>query len=125
MCSAPVTTGGWTKEKYGYQGTNVSGKTASFAPLSAASSTAASTFDTVPPEVSRSGAICTAATRINALSAISSSSASVRRKATSDRPDSNRPDSNRPRVDHEGVVATVEQDEIEHIERIDRPDAGD
>src|SRR5712675_2448238 len=75
MCSAPVTTGGWTKEKYGYQGTNVSGKTTSRAPLSAASASAASTFDTVPPDVSRSGAICTAATRTKALSAMPLSSA--------------------------------------------------
>src|SRR5690242_1177841 len=110
MCSDPVTTGGWTKEKYGYHGTNVSGNTASFAPLSAASLSAASTFETVPPDVSRSGAICTAATRVRALSAISSSSASVRPKAT---PDGSK--SNRPRVDHEGVVATVQQDEVEHV----------
>src|SRR5258707_3296985 len=71
MCSAPVRTGGYTKEKYGYQGTKVSGKTASRAPLSAASAMLPRTLVSVAPRVSRSGAICTAATRMLALSAIS------------------------------------------------------
>src|SRR5258708_32868561 len=71
MCSAPVRTGGYTKEKYGYQGTKVSGKTASRAPFSAASAMLPSALASVAPGVSRSGAICTAATRLLALSAIS------------------------------------------------------
>ena len=28
-------------------------------------------------------------------------------------------------MEHEGVVAPVQQNEIEHVERADRPDAGD
>ncbi len=34
------------------------------------------------------------------------------------------PPSQGPSVNHEGVVTTVQQDEIEHVERIDRSDAG-
>src|SRR6516165_6699721 len=112
MCSAPVTTGAWTNEKYGYQGTKVSGKTTSCAPLSAASASALSTFDTVPPGVSRSGASWTAATRTEAFSDMARSHAH-RRNA-----------SHRPGMEHEGVVLAVHEHQVEHIERVDRPDAG-
>src|SRR5215471_18907387 len=110
MCSAPVTTGGWTKEKYGYQGTKVSGNTTSRAPLSAASPIAASTFDTVPPDVSRSGAICTAATRTSAFSAMPLSFARAALQS--------------PGVQDERAVAPVQENEVEDVERTDRPDAG-
>src|SRR6516225_10198508 len=97
-------------EKYGYQGTNVSGKTTRRAPFSAASPIAASTFATVPPAVSRSGAICTAATRMGGSLAMLLSSVAC---------------SDRPGVQLESVVAPVQQDQIQHVERVDRSDAGD
>src|SRR5882757_4234284 len=95
---------------------NVSGKTTSRAPLSAASASAASTFDRVPPEVSRSGAICTAATRSNACCAMPLSSTVHCAGELA---------SHRPGVDHKGVVAAMQEDEIKHVERTDRPDAWD
>src|SRR5258708_39092381 len=102
----------------------VSGKTTSRAPLSAASVSAARTFDTVPPGVSRSGAICTAATRTSVFSVMPLSSVLVPASdVTKSRPHTVQI-SHCPSVAHEGVVATVQQDEIEHVERIDRPDAG-
>src|SRR5882672_11204816 len=128
MCSAPVRTGGYTKEKYGYQGTKVSGKTASRAPSSAASAMLPSTLVTVAPGVSRSGAICTAATRMLSFSAIyqpchrptSPSPHAENGKGVQTGPPA---DSHRPGVNHESVVLAVQKNEIEHIERIDRPDS--
>src|SRR5580658_10501603 len=105
--------GGCTKEKYGYQGTKVSGKTTSRAPFPAASASAARTFATVPLHVSRSGAICTAATRTDTFSAMPFLSACGSR-ATSERPG----------VQHERVVAPMQENEIKHVERADRPDTG-
>src|SRR3982074_1638384 len=119
VCAAPVATGGWTKEKYGYQGTKVSGKTTSRAPLSAASASAARTLDTVPPGVSRSRAICTAATRTSGFAVMPPSSVLLPASdVTKSRPHTVQI-SYRPSMDHEGVVATVQQDEIEHVERVD------
>src|SRR5260370_35025310 len=124
-CTAPVRTGGFPKEKYGYQGTKVSGKTASRAPLSAASAILPRTLVSVAPGVSRSGAICTAATRMLALSAISRlrnwppPHAEENGKGAQTAAGSHRPGMN-----HKGVVPTVQENEIEHIDRIDRPYSG-
>src|SRR5260370_3318921 len=124
-CTAPVRTGGFPKEKYGYQGTKVSGKTASRAPLSAASAILPRTLVSVAPGVSRSGAICTAATRMLALSAISRlrnwppPHAEENGKGAQTAAGSHRQGMN-----HKGVVPTVQENEIEHIEWTDRPDSG-
>src|SRR5258706_1514710 len=142
MCSAPVRTGGYTKEKYGSQGTKVSGKTASRAPLSAASAMLLRTLVSVAPGVSRSGAICTAATRMLSFSAIFStpslalslpSAASergslialprLRGRAGRGQAQTGPQRSHRPGVNHKSVVPAVQENEIEHIERIDRPDS--
>src|SRR5271170_6844283 len=112
MCSAPVRTGGWTKEKYGYQGMKVSGNTTSRAPLPAASAIAARTLATLPPDASRSGAICTAAARTSVFSAMPLFSAFVPSRGLQ-----------RPGVEDERAVTPVQQDEIEHVERTDWPDA--
>src|ERR1700677_3411503 len=115
MCSAPLCTGGVTNEKYGYQGTNVSGKTMSSAPLPAASSIAASTLCKVAAPDVRSGASCAAAARIFLVSAMRGS-CNRRARARRER-------SKRPGVEDEGVVAPMQQNEIEHVERADRFDA--
>src|ERR1700692_1703033 len=114
MCSAPVRTGGCTKEKEGYHGTNVSGNTTSCAPLPAASVIATRTRSSVPVAVSRSGAICTAATRTNVRSAMFCPFNGIRLRALKS-----------PAIEDEGVGLAVQQHEIEHIERIDRDDALD
>src|ERR1700740_737062 len=81
-------------------------------PLPAASVMALRTFSKVPPAWSRTGAICAAATRtilfsfslIDLLPSFGSE---------------------RPGVEGEGIVLAVEQDEVEHVLRRDRRDAGD
>src|SRR5260370_3914427 len=125
MCSAPVRTGGYTKEKYGYQGTKVSGNTASRAPLSEASAMLPRTLVSVRPGVSRSGAMCSAATPMLVLSAISRLRHRPPPHGGEWKGGANRPgaDSHRPGVNHESVVLAVQKNEIEHIERIDRPDS--
>src|SRR5271168_5414593 len=75
------------------------------------------TLETVPPGVSRSGAICTAATRMLAFSAIPSS-VTLRHGAPWSRESSQRPG-----VQYERVVLTVQENEVEHIERVDRTNA--
>src|ERR1700761_2812444 len=114
MCSAPDSIGGWMKEKYGYQGTNVSGNTMRRAPLPAASAIAARTRSSVPVGVSRSGAICTAATLTIRFSAISSSPSGPPLAATSRLGASQLLES--PGMEHDGVVVAVDQREIQHVE---------
>src|SRR3984957_6641340 len=116
MCSAPLWTGGVTKEKYGYQGTKVSGKTINSAPFPAASSIAAITRSSVATPDVRSGAICTAAARTFCFFDIAFSLGLWGPPAEA---------SERPGVEDEGVVAAMQEHEVEHIERVDRPDALD
>src|SRR5277367_232488 len=77
----------------------VSGKTASSTPCAAARSIASHTRSTVPVPLVRSGAICTAAARIRFML-------------------------QRPGVDDGRARLLVQEDAIEHVERIDRDDAG-
>src|SRR5262249_11960106 len=98
------------------------------APLWAASATLLSTLVSVPPGVSRSGAICTAATRILAFSAISQlrhwpRPPRARRRAGMAGASHPAGHSHRPGVDHKSVILPVQENEIEYIERIDRPDS--
>src|ERR1700743_3395394 len=103
MCSAPDSIGGRMKEKKGSQGTNVSGNTTRRAPLPAASAAAARTRSSVPVSVSRSGAICTAATLIFSLPVMRASFVFARLES--------------PGMEHEGVFVAVEQRQVQHIER--------
>ncbi len=79
---------------------NVSGKTASSTPCAAARSIASQTRSTVPVPLVRSGAICTAAALIRFIL-------------------------HRPGIDDRGARLLVHEDAIQHVERIDRDDAGD
>src|SRR5450755_1920939 len=107
--------GGRMKEKYGYHGINVSGNTTNCAPFAAASAIAARTRSSVPVDVSRSGAIWTAATLTFCFSAICFSPSAQQGDVVP---------SERPGVEHEGVLVAVKQCQIQYVERTDRNDAG-
>src|SRR3984957_298679 len=89
------------------------------APFPAASSIAAITRSSVAAPDVRSGAICTAAARTFCFLAIAFSFGLAGRV----RPASEA--SERPGVEDEGVVAAMQEHEVEHVERVDRPDALD
>src|SRR6478735_8522056 len=83
----------------------VSGNTIRPAPSRPAACTAAHTFSVVPARLPKTGAICTAAARTLRLAAIDARL-------------------ERPGVEDERVRLAVKQDEVEHVERVDRLDAG-
>src|ERR1700759_5271345 len=99
MWSAPDNIGGRMNEKYGYQGTKVSGNTTRRAPFPAASAAAARTRWSVPAGVSRSGGICTAATLIFSFPVMRASFVFGRLRASSLL--------KIPLVEHEGVFVAV------------------
>src|SRR3954467_9941196 len=96
-------------EKNGEDGRTVSGNTTSSAPLLAASAMASQTFAVVPSQLYKTGLSCTAAARtifgvlISVLPRMSE----------------------RPGVHDERVALSVQQNNVEHIERVERADAFD
>src|ERR1700722_14161725 len=95
----------------------VSGKTMNSAPFPAASSIAAITRSSVAAPDVRSGAICTAAARTFCFFAIAFSFGLAGPSAG---PASEA--SERPGVEDEGVVTTMQEHNVEHVERVDWPD---
>src|SRR5262249_30656474 len=85
----------------------VSGNTTSCAPCAAAAPTAASALASVPSALSSTRQSWTAATLVVPAAVMAP------------------PALQRPGVDDEGAVATMQQDQVENVERIDRPYARD